>query len=146
MKGSDLCVVSLEVNKVEEVFWGLHVPLLPDKYTQSWINTSKSRKHEVKLQDDLQRTSETKSCCRIVRNVMDPMKETIYEHIFCCFCQYPPHSLILVIPIDLQDSLMFSHFCFLSSGRAQRCTENAQIILIILCFRGISIIDCYICG
>lgn len=33
VKGSDLCIVSLEVNKVEEVLWSLLIPLLPDTHT-----------------------------------------------------------------------------------------------------------------
>lgn len=36
MEGSDLCIVPLEVNKVEEVLWSLLISLLPDthKHTQ----------------------------------------------------------------------------------------------------------------
>lgn len=30
VEGSDLCVVSLQINKVEDVLWSLLIPLLPD--------------------------------------------------------------------------------------------------------------------
>lgn len=37
MKGSDLCIVPLEVNEVEEVLWGLLIPLLPETHTHTDI-------------------------------------------------------------------------------------------------------------
>ena len=37
VEGSDLCIVSLKVDKVEEIFWSLLVPLLPDKHTHTTL-------------------------------------------------------------------------------------------------------------
>ena len=39
VKGSDLCIVPLEVNEVEEVLWSLVIPLLPDTQTHTHTHT-----------------------------------------------------------------------------------------------------------